>query len=159
MSGKIKKFVFNTLTVEFHGDNIENIVIDSLNSSPNEIGGVITGCYFCDNKKAIIKSFHGPTIDSVGTPYNYVRGKKGLSALMQKLWKKNEYYLVEWHLHPFSLPTASNTDLTQILEISKMTQYRCPEPILIIIGGDIKNLSYNVYLVINQVVEKMEEIE
>ena len=159
MSGKIKKFVFNTLTVEFHGDNIENIVIDSLKSSPNEIGGVITGCYFCDNKKAIIKSFHGPTIDSVGTPYNYVRGKKGLSALMQKLWKKNEYYLGEWHLHPFSLPTASNTDLTQILEISKMTQYRCPEPILIIIGGDIKNLSYNVYLVTNQVVEKMEEIE
>ena len=27
MSGKIKKFVFNTLTVEFHGDNIENILV------------------------------------------------------------------------------------------------------------------------------------
>ena len=157
MNGKIKRFVFENLEVEFSFDKIEKLAIESLSRSSNETGGVLTGYYSKDGAKAFIVSFHKQTVDSKGTRFNFIRGKKGLTELMKKLWKNQEYYLGEWHLHPYSSSIASSVDLAQIQEISKEEQYKCPEPILVIIGGEKNNFNYSVYVVLNQKVNLMKE--
>lgn len=161
MSGKndIKRFVFNDLIVEFETSELKDMVRKSLALSRNETGGIITGRYSSDRKKAIVKTFYGPTIDSKGTQFSFVRGKKGLSELLCKLWITNEYYLGEWHLHPLSSPDASSIDIDQMLKISQDNNYKCPEPILIIVGGTIDSLKYNAYVVIQRKVNLMTEID
>jgi hypothetical protein len=55
---------------------------------------------------------------------------------LEKLWPKKDYYLGEWHFHPHAAAEPSGTDIGQMIEISTSTKYRCPEPLLLILGGD-----------------------
>jgi hypothetical protein len=44
--------------------------------------------------------------------------------------------LGEWHFHPYATPSASADDERQMLTIADDPRYHCPEPILLIMGGD-----------------------
>ena len=68
------------------------------------------------------------------------RGLKGLQSVVLRLWRlKREYYLGEWHYHPSGAPHPSSVDIAQMKEISNSIFYRCPEPVMLLIGGDPKN--------------------
>lgn len=105
-------------------------------AAPNETGGIIAGHYTKDLKWAIVTNLSGPTADSVRRRYSFFRGIKGLQKWLNSIWKKKEhYYLGEWHFHPFASPIPSQRDNVQMLRFANNQSLRCPEPILMIIGG------------------------
>ncbi len=159
MSGQNKIFKYKDLCVKFETDTIIKILNDTLSVSSNEIGGILTGTYENNNSIATIKTFHLPPTDSIIKRFSFVRGVSGLTAKLRELWEKNEYYLGEWHLHPYATPTASSTDINQLLSISKQKDYKCPEPIMIIASNEKNNYKFNVYLALNNTVIKLEELE
>jgi hypothetical protein len=63
------------------------------------------------------------------------RGTSGLQGLLNRFWRReHQYYLGEWHFHPDASPVPSRVDNRQLAEIARDLQYRCPEPVLLIIG-------------------------
>lgn len=55
------------------------------------------------------------------------------------MWKKRQYYLGEWHYHPNASPRPSKLDIETMLKLSKSEELHCPEPILLIVGGNSEN--------------------
>jgi len=100
-----------------------------------ETGGIVVGNYSQSHEVALIWDVSGPPHDSKSGATWFQRGVRGLQAWLHRLWNKNHYYLGEWHFHPGGRPIPSDTDLRQIKEISDSADYRCPEPVLIIVGG------------------------
>lgn len=101
-----------------------------------ETGGILMGRYNDQHNCAIIDYVTGPPSDSEHGHSTFVRGVKGLGAIVSRLWtKERRYYLGEWHFHPGASPIPSHTDLTSMVAIARDAKYSCPEPILLIIGG------------------------
>lgn len=46
------------------------------------------------------------------------------------------FYVGEWHFHPNAAPTPSDTDHRSMRGIATSTRYNCPEPVLVIVGGN-----------------------
>lgn len=113
---------------------VQSAVDLCLKSYPNETGGVIAGRYDKNGRVALVKYFTPPPIDSKFSRTAFYRGLSGLKDMFLALWKDEEYYLGEWHYHPDASPTASSVDLNQMKEIANGESWRCPEPILIIVG-------------------------
>jgi integrative and conjugative element protein (TIGR02256 family) len=91
----------------------------------------------------------GPARDSASGRAWFQRGVAGLQDLLFRRWRQQEYYLGEWHSHPGAAPTPSGTDATQLKLFARAADYHCPEPILLIVGGDPRNewiLHARVYL-------------
>ncbi len=104
-----------------------------------ETGGILVGIYNKEHDTAIIEDISGPTSDSVQTKTEFLRGLDGLQKWLNHLWrrKRRNYYLGEWHYHPYADPRASVVDKIQMQNISINPQTKCPEPVMIIIGGNI----------------------
>lgn len=66
-----------------------------------------------------------------------MRGTAGLQGWLNRLWNGNErrYYLGEWHFHPGGAPEPSRMDIKQMGKIARSSSYKCPEPILLVVGG------------------------
>ncbi len=111
---------------------------------PNETGGVLIGRYSEDCRWAEITGITSAPAGSTHHRYSFVRAQGKLLTLLDSLWKKNEYYIGEWHFHPEALPSPSSTDVNTMHMLSKNSKLHCPEPILIIIGGNEKCWSYHV---------------
>jgi len=112
---------------------LQNICTRAQNS---ETGGILLGYY---NKKhdtaRITKVFDSPPDSTYGKTW-FHRGIRGLQAIIDAYWyNKDSYYLGEWHYHPLSDPEPSEIDKKQMFEIASSRLYKCPEPILFIIGG------------------------
>ena len=106
-------------------------------SIPNETGGILLGRYSTSLDCAVVTTVTGAPADSQFGKTWFVRGVKGLQRRADSLWRRNrEYYLGEWHFHPLGSPRPSCTDLRQLQEIADSEHYHCPEPVLLIIGGD-----------------------
>jgi integrative and conjugative element protein (TIGR02256 family) len=106
-------------------------------SSPCETGGILLGRYSNALDYALVTSITNAPADSRSGRTWFVRGVRGLQSKIDNMWRRKEgYYLGEWHFHPFGEPSPSGTDSSQMREIARSPQYRCPEPILLIIGGD-----------------------
>ena len=92
----------------------------------------------------------GAPPDSRAGPTWFHRGTAGLQRLVGRAWRdRGEYYLGEWHHHPGAAPTPSLTDVTQMRAIATDPARACPEPILVIVGGDPADawaISAGVYL-------------
>lgn len=102
----------------------------------NETGGVLAGKYSDDKRSAVVTHLSSLPTDSKAGRTWLVRGVKGLKAWLASLWHSNSgYYLGEWHFHPGGSSDPSATDTQQMRLIAQSAQYRCPEPILVIIGG------------------------
>jgi integrative and conjugative element protein (TIGR02256 family) len=101
-----------------------------------ETGGIIIGHYTPLGDQAVITEVTGPPRDSQAGDSWFVRGLQGLQRRIDRAWRRRDYYLGEWHFHPFAQPVPSQRDRAQVLSFSKNAAYRCPEPILIVVGGD-----------------------
>jgi integrative and conjugative element protein (TIGR02256 family) len=102
-----------------------------------ETGGIILGRYSVDLKCAEISRVIGPASDSLSGKTWFIRGIRRMNGLLRRLWiLRKDYYLGEWHYHPNASPIPSSIDIAQLMVIAKSESYNCPEPILIIIGGD-----------------------
>ena len=117
-------------------------------SYPNETGGIIIGQYSEDFLTANISEITSPTIDTVKRRFSLKRGINGLKEKLDALWENNNYYLGEWHYHPNASATPSKTDINQMIALSKYEKLNCPEPILIIIGGNKTNWTKCAYVII-----------
>ena len=115
-------------------------------SRGKETGGILIGKYNQDHSVAIVKKLTGPPKDSTSGFAWFQRGLHGVQKLLGQHWAKQEYYLGEWHYHPYSSPNPSHQDIHQMKTIALSKPYHCPEPIMLIIGGDIKSYDIRVFL-------------
>ena len=102
-----------------------------------ETGGIMVGYYSHKHDCAIVIDCSGPPKDSKRGKNFFNRGIHGLQKWIDKLWRlgQRRYYLGEWHFHPFAAPEPSIVDISQIKENAENNLYRCPEPIMFILGG------------------------
>lgn len=129
--GKYHVVVNNKLMSE-----LLSFCIEAQNS---ETGGILIGYYNESLDTARITKVINAPIDSKCGSNWFHRGVSGLQTLIYEYWiKKAQFYLGEWHYHPNSEPEPSSTDQKQMVEIASSRPYRCPEPVLIIIGGGSK---------------------
>lgn len=106
-----------------------------------ETGGILVGRYNDSRDNAIVTDISPAPSDSKRGRASFYRGVKGLQSWLHNLWSgKRLYYLGEWHYHPFAEPTASSIDLAQLKVYAENDLLRCPEPVMLIIGGDPKAL-------------------
>jgi integrative and conjugative element protein (TIGR02256 family) len=101
-----------------------------------ETGGILIGHYTPLADQAVITEVTGPPRDSIASRWSFIRGLHGLQQLINRAWRRRDYYLGEWHFHPFARPIPSDRDRRQVIAFSKDPAYRCPEPILLVVGGD-----------------------
>lgn len=101
-----------------------------------ETGGVLVGNYTPDRATAILTAATSPPRDSKAGRTWFHRGVVGLQRFLAKLWSKpsREYYIGEWHHHPSIVVAPSGDDVRQMEMISADENYRCPEPVLVIVG-------------------------
>lgn len=138
----LKNLTFASLDGRFNvfleSETLQEILSLSRKSIPNETGGILVGRYNNNQDLAIItKIITSPSDSRAGRTW-FHRGIKGLKYLLNCLWSENIYYLGEWHFHPFASPNPSSVDIKQIKKIALSKDYNCPEPILLIVGGDPK---------------------
>ncbi|ETT61200.1 MULTISPECIES: Mov34/MPN/PAD-1 family protein [Paenibacillus] len=125
------------LEIEFSDDVLTFMLAQCTLSGELETGGILAG-YYDDalNRAVIIKSSPAP-IDSKQTRTRFYRGVQGLKDWLNTLWKLDKaYYVGEWHFHPFASSKMSLIDSKQMNSISNNKSMNCPEPILLIIGGN-----------------------
>jgi integrative and conjugative element protein (TIGR02256 family) len=118
-------------------ERIEEMLKYCLVAAPNETGGIIVGKYTKPLDCAFVEKIVGPPKDSKFGRTWFNRGIDGLQDTLNKLWKRNQFYIGEWHFHPNGEPSPSDKDKTQLKTISKSEDYNCLAPILIIIGGNL----------------------
>ncbi|WP_181186076.1 Mov34/MPN/PAD-1 family protein [Alkalicoccus urumqiensis] len=113
---------------------------------PNETGGILAGKYSRELDCAYISELlKAPPGSKSGRTW-FLRGIKGIKKKLDRLWNKKTYYLGEWHYHPDNSSTLSNQDIKQMFSISNNPNYKCPEPILFIVGGKQNSWEYSVYV-------------
>ncbi|MNH84974.1 hypothetical protein D3C73_374080 [compost metagenome] len=127
------------LEVELSEDTLKCMLSHCSLFGELETGGVLAGYYDDTQKKAVILSSSTAPTDSQHNRTRFYRGVEGLKEWLSNLWQKEKaYYLGEWHFHPFSSSKMSSIDVKQMNAISTNQLMNCPEPIMIIIGGDPK---------------------
>lgn len=123
--------------VTLSGDVLGELLRHCVAADDHETGGLLIGAYTDRFDMAVVHRVTGPSPDSQAGPTWFRRGVQGLQELLQKRWRmEGDYYLGEWHFHPGALPQPSGDDHAQMQTISRSPPYRCPEPILVILGGD-----------------------
>lgn len=106
---------------------------------PRETGGVLLGKYTPSMALAIVTEVSGPPEDSSKERSGFWRGVLGLQAMISRLWKEQQYYLGEWHVHPDGPPVPSTTDHDQMRAIAENSSYQCPEPLLVILSFSMES--------------------
>jgi integrative and conjugative element protein (TIGR02256 family) len=103
----------------------------------DETGGVLVGRYGDGHRCAVVTRASGPGRGSEKGRASFYRAVGHLQNWLDRLWAdRHTYYLGEWHFHPGSSPQPSGTDRSQMLRIARDRAYACPEPLLVIVGGD-----------------------
>lgn len=137
------------LKINLPDDQINILHLFCDESNPYETGGILIGKYSDDSLTAHISEISNSPNDSVKKKTIFKRGVKGLQKRLDALWKDSYYYLGEWHYHPNSLPTPSSSDIKQMVSLSQNKKLNCPEPILIIIGGNKNHWLHSVNVIAN----------
>ena len=144
------KSLNNYFSVEI-GELVLNDIKEECKKANNiETGGILIGSYSEDGNKAIIARITGPPRDSKQYKFGFERGVNGLIDILDSEWNSNsrQYYIGEWHFHPNSSPKPSIIDDKQMKKLSVDELLKCPEPILLIVGGNPNKgwkLSVNFY--------------
>jgi integrative and conjugative element protein (TIGR02256 family) len=134
---------FSTLDNRFKAhltdEALNKILSLSRASKMRETGGILFGHYSDDGVNAYITKVSGPGRGSKHGFASFFRAVGQLQEWLDALWGDGRgYYLGEWHFHPMSSPTPSSTDRKQMFEIAQNSKASCPEPILVILGGNPK---------------------
>jgi len=123
------------------------MLIACKDAGTHETGGIIVGYYNENLDCAIVIDVSLPPLDSKFGRFLFYRGVNRLQSWLETLWKRKEYYLGEWHFHPFASAKPSLKDKIQMEKIAKSKKYGCPEPVLLVLGGDPqKNWIINAYI-------------
>ena len=135
-----ERFVFRSSDLRF-GLTIPDTALDVLlgfcvGAGVSETGGILIGHYAPALDMAIVTQVSGPPDDSSSGRSFFTRGTRGLQSLLNRLWRRRQYYLGEWHFHPYATPIASGRDRRQMLAFARDHALKCPEPVLLLIGGD-----------------------
>lgn len=129
------KSVNNEFCVEINDSILNSIKNECIMAINNETGGILIGKYL-DRNNAMIIEITGPPKDSNRTMSTFKSGINGLIKLLDYRWNLGQYYIGEWHSHPNSSPRPSKTDDTQMKKLAMDKSLKCPEPILLIMGGN-----------------------
>ncbi|MCW7077249.1 MAG: Mov34/MPN/PAD-1 family protein [Candidatus Syntrophoarchaeum sp.] len=102
-----------------------------------ETGGILVGKYSKNQRVAEVTAISDSPEDSVEGPTVFIRGIRGIYRWLQTLWRSSShYYLGEWHFHPGLHTKPSTLDMGTMTDIARAEAYKCPEPILLIVGGN-----------------------
>lgn len=117
-------------------DAHESMLLECRRARGLETGGILVGHYGDLLDRAVIIEATAPPADSVPSTMSFIRGIAGLFTLLDRRWKLNRHYVGEWHFHPNASPRPSGQDIRQMRKFAGIRSYRCPRPVLIIIGGN-----------------------
>ncbi len=121
--------------LRINGTEVQKLMGHCKKAGDTETGGILVGFYTETHDCAIVTDLCGPPSDSRSGKTWFWRGVHGLQEWLRQLWTDKRFYLGEWHFHPHSGAVPSQIDCDQLEEISRSTQYNCPEPILLLVGG------------------------
>lgn len=126
-----------TLGVRIGSDTLMRILESCRRSDPEETGGILVGYYTETLDCAVVTDASERPPDSRSGRTRFVRGTAGLQRWLDGLWRRSNrrYYLGEWHYHPGGKPEPSPTDKRQMERIAGSASYKCPEPMLLLVGG------------------------
>lgn len=107
-------------------DAVEKEIQTMAAASPDkETGGCLFGSYDRDHNCIYIYYMVSAPEDSIHSPVSFVRGFKGLTAEYERITKLTYHqvrYLGEWHSHPNTPNTPSETDKKQFEELREEQQ-------------------------------------
>lgn len=105
-------------------------------ANDRETGGILIGAYSSDLGTATVSEVTPPPEDSKAGNTWFVRGVRGLRAMLATRWKRADrrYYVGEWHYHPASTIAPSTQDFEQLKAIASSPEYDCSEPLMLIVG-------------------------
>lgn len=117
---------------------LEKMEVISRSAQREETGGILVGYYNRKHDCAIVTDCSDKPEDSRTGKNYFLRGVKGLQEWLEKLWRlgTRKYYLGEWHYHPFGSCEPSGVDVKQLKENAEDEKGKCPEPVMVIVGGD-----------------------
>lgn len=119
------------------GDLIERVVQECVKGDGKETGGILMGYYTPQHDCAVVTDVTGPPEDSTQSRATFYRGVRGLQVWIRRMWReKRHYYLGEWHYHPGGAAMPSTTDDNQMKSTSEDEKTKCPEPVLLLVGGN-----------------------
>ena len=135
-------------SVKFDTKAYEQMLYYCAISNPYETGGILIGNYSSNQAIANILQITPPPKNSSHSKCTFHRGIDGLKRILDLAWDQGQYYLGEWHYHPNASTAPSNIDKNQMIVLSQDQKLKCPEPILIIVGGyqDSWNISARLFV-------------
>jgi integrative and conjugative element protein (TIGR02256 family) len=122
--------------LELPGPVIDEMLEHCALSYPLETGGILVGHYSDDSRFAHVTDLVSAPRDSVSSRFSFQRGVRGVQKFLNQMWPRRRYYLGEWHFHPDGSASPSGTDANQMRSIAYAGSYHCPEPVLLILGGN-----------------------
>lgn len=126
-----------TLAVTLPSSRLDEMLAHCRAAGDAETGGILIGRYTERLDRAVVTEITGPPGDSRATRTGFRRGVRGLRALVSTVWReRGEFYLGEWHFHPGASASPSDVDRAQMRAFAANSLHQCPEPILVVIGGD-----------------------
>src|ERR1700733_11630273 len=129
----------NRFGIQLEVAHAASLLAECRRAGDQETGGILIGHYSRDHAMAFVTEVTSAPIDSKRGRTWFDRGIRGLKAKLQLSWRKaNTFYLGEWHFHPGAPPNPSPVDSGQMASIAQSSLYACPEPVLLIVGGDEK---------------------
>lgn len=136
------------LRLQLRKRSVEQIIKLCQEANNLETGGILIGNYTEDQITAQVTEVTKPSTDSKSNLTTFVRGVEGLQKLLNFRWKQHRYYIGEWHYHPFASPNPSTIDLNQFAEFARDKKMHCPEPVLLIFGGNpFKEVTFTAQIV------------
>ena len=124
-----------------------------------ETGGILIGRYTQFGDRVCLVEATDPPTDSRSFPVAFVRGVVGLTRRLRLAWASGLYYVGEWHYHPYASPEPSRRDVAQVLAFSRDTRYKCPNPTLVVLGGNPNQApTASVHVVLDGAVVPLSEV-
>lgn len=129
--------------VSIKSETLTEVLNSCRDFAPAETGGILVGYYNDALNCAVVTDASERPPDSKSGRTWLVRGTAGLQGWLNGLWlrSKRRYYLGEWHFHPGGAAEPSPTDTEQMAKIARSASYKCPEPVLLLVGGSAEERS------------------
>jgi proteasome lid subunit RPN8/RPN11 len=116
-------------------NSISLMIAAAAKAGRKETGGILIGRYGPERWNADILEATPKPKGSRSGWFWFQRSHNGLAALLAERWSDGKHYIGEWHFHPGGAPTPSGPDIRAMEKVAGDDAYRCPSPILAIIGG------------------------